>query len=673
MQYLSSATAEYRADIDGIRSLAVLSVIVFHLNADWLPGGFLGVDVFFVVSGFLITNIILRENKLKSFTFKNFYARRVKRIFPALFATLIFSAAIGVFLLHPRHYRVFASSLCYASAQLANFFFARKVDYFDEGFAEQPLLHTWTLGVEEQFYLFWPLLIVFLFWLLRTKKQEDVSRKIGGAFILIAIVSFIACYFFAETNHNIAFYMFYTRAWEFCLGGLVAVGGIATLRSKWGNSLISLLGIFLLFFSFVMVDDQFLGTSFLQFGVVLPCVGTLLLIFSDPKKGFANRLLSTAIPVFVGKISYSLYLVHWPIIIFYRNFNLGSEVSPTASLGILITALVLATMSYYLVEQPARRSRIDDRYVLVSALVVIIVFAASFKKLEAYDKAPWRIKKYSDGTRKLYSALPRGCVTKFKGPTKYKECITTKKKDAPWVALVGDSHTIHYLKSTVTWARQFGYNVLYLSSAGCPILLGDITYGHTLNPDYEQRCDVAFPFFESEIINNEKFKYIFLAQRFDLLHNGKGYLANRRLTYYFKDASGKKIQDHTNYYRNQLTYTTEELKKAGKELVILKQVPLFPGTWDCAWEPRLKKWLTPENFCSYNTSFITKWQKPSSDFIDEFITTNQLKSFDPSLFLDKPRKNNRKLYENIDHLNGNGCHYLVPHFVREMKKLMGDG
>ncbi len=692
----SSAKSEYRTDIDGIRSLAVLSVIIFHLNSEWLPGGFLGVDVFFVVSGYLISGIILRENHFQTFTFKNFYARRVKRIFPALFTVLILSAAVGTFLLHPTTYLNFMKSSRYASAQLANFFFASKVDYFEEGFAEQPLLHIWTLGVEEQFYLFWPLLIVLLFWLFKSKKRQDhslntnkigsapqkrrhlpffkeldIDKKIAVVFVLLSLFSFIACYILAEANHNIAFYMFYTRAWEFCIGGFAALGVLGAPSSKKINNIISLVGLFLLCVSFFIVEKEFLNVSFLQIGVIIPCVGTVLIIISDHRTGLANRLLSMKVPVFIGRISYSLYLFHWPIIIFYRNFHIGSELSFTASLWILSVSFILATICYFLIEQPARKSKIPDRFVLISALLAITVFATGFKTLEAYDTATWRIKKYSDGKSSQYSAVPKGCVTKYKPPVKYIECKATTKQNAPYIALVGDSHTIHYLKSAVVWARESDYNVLYFSVAGCPMLLGDIRFGNNINAYHEQRCKEALPFFASEIVYNDNVDIILLAQRFDLLHNGKGYLANKDINYFFKDSSGKRIKDHTKYYSDQLAITTETIRKTGKKLMILKQVPLFPGNWDCDWEPRLKKWLSPDSLCSYNTNFIERWQRPSIDFVDEFLELHQISSFDPMLYLDKPRKKNRSLYENMDHLNGNGCHFLYPYFVSEMKKFMG--
>ena len=177
MHHSASRRSAYRADIDGLRSVAVLSVFLFHLQPGLLPGGFLGVDVFFVISGYLITGIILREHHLRTFSFTHFYARRIKRIFPALFVVLLFSAVIALFLLIPETYKNFMQSARYAAAQLANFFFSRKVDYFSEGFSGQPLLHTWSLGVEEQFYLFWPLLIFVCF---RFFNNADIAGRNQG-------------------------------------------------------------------------------------------------------------------------------------------------------------------------------------------------------------------------------------------------------------------------------------------------------------------------------------------------------------------------------------------------------------------------------------------------------------------------------------------------------------
>jgi hypothetical protein len=388
--------------------------------------------------------------------------------------------------------------------------------------------------------------------------------------------------------------------------------------------------------------------------------------------GLANRLLSTRIPVFIGRISYSLYLFHWPIIIFYKNFNIGSELSLTAAAGIICATFILAILSYYLIEQPARKARTADRYVIYFAVFAIICFAAGFKFLEAYDTAPWRIQRYSAGKRYAYNAQPVVCETKIKEPVKYMDCRIHKNEERPYVALVGDSHAIHYLKATVFWAKEAGYDVIYFSAAGCPMLLGDVHFANNIKANAEKRCDEALSFFRTDIVNNEKIKHIFMAQRFDLMHNGKGYLANKQVSYFFRDSKGNKIKDHTRYYREQLAYTVEQIKKTGKDLTILKQVPLFPGNWDCEWEPRLKKWLTPANLCSYNWEFIEKWQRPSIDFIDDFIKTYGLRSFDPGKYLHKPRVHNRSLYENTDHLNGNGCQFLVPYFVKDMKDVMND-
>jgi len=405
----------YRPDIDGLRAVAVLSVFCYHLYPQLLPGGFLGVDVFFVISGYLITLIILRENRQGIFSFAHFYARRVKRIFPALFVVLLLSALVGVFLLVPDTYVNFMASARYAAAQLANFFFARKVSYFEEGFAGQPLLHTWSLGVEEQFYLCWPLLIFLCFYLLRrTGRAADgaaaapsagyredrqtgsrVRRTVLAVFVVLAVLSFAAGFVLAETEPKLAFYMFYTRAWEFCVGGAVALRSAAQRPAAGTAAVAGVTGLLLLGYSFLFVGQSYLGRSFLQIGVLLPCLGAALVIYAGGRSGAINRLLAGTVVVGIGRISYSLYLYHWPVIIFYKIFSNDHEIGLPAAAAIVALSLALATLSYFLVEQPARKTSWSNRLVLLLALLVILVFARGFEIMEEYDRASWRIAPYA--------------------------------------------------------------------------------------------------------------------------------------------------------------------------------------------------------------------------------------------------------------------------------------
>ncbi|MGW8194973.1 MAG: acyltransferase family protein [Desulforhopalus sp.] len=696
MQAPYPSKTQYRADIDGIRSLAVLSVFFFHLQPELLPGGFLGVDVFFVISGYLITTIIMRENTLGSFSFIHFYTRRVKRIFPALFVVLLLSAVIATLLLQPATYGNFMTSARFASAQLANFFFAREVGYFNEGFSAQPLLHTWSLGVEEQFYLFWPLLIYFCFWLVDSTASRKsttleqttevsspvgtgtgamwfslprftrINRKIAGVMLLLSLASFTVCSILAEQNHNLAFYMFYTRALEFCIGGLISLHILPAPRRNTPNTLLGALGLFMLCYSFMFVKEEYLGLSFLQFGVLLPCVGTALIIHAGRERGFINRVLATKVPVSIGRISYSLYLYHWPVIIFWKFFSDSNELTTTASVAIIAVSFLLAILSYRFVEQPARNSTMVDRQTLVLAGTVILVCVLSFKYLENFETASWRITGYVDQASPPLPSYSPGCQKELKDGLPYYRCNANGEDASPVVAIVGDSHSPHYLYATTVWAEQNGYDVKLDSLAACPVLLGDINIKSVYGKEHEADCRRRISLFKSEIIDDPLVKIVLLAHRFDLFHTGLGYANRRKPMVSFADKEGRKIKDHTAYYRARLTATVEAVRAKGKDIIILKQVPIFTGATDCDWEPRLKKLFNKGRVCDYNPAFLSKWQQPSIDFIDDFAASHNVPVFDPVPFFDKPLHDGINLYHDSDHLNEYGKHFLMPYFVKAM-------
>jgi peptidoglycan/LPS O-acetylase OafA/YrhL len=700
MQIGAISSAKYRPDIDGLRAIAVLSVFLFHLQPDLLPGGFLGVDIFFVISGYLITGIILRENYLGGFSFGHFYARRIKRIFPALFVVLVLSAIVAVVLLAPETYFNFMKSGRYASAQLANFFFARDVGYFEEGFSAQPLLHTWSLGVEEQFYLFWPLLIYFCFWVFtrptalvnKTNNSHAqhrsalhlspaqavatmsidnraIKRNMAVVFIVLAFLSYGVCVYLAEVNQKLAFYMFYTRAWEFCIGGLVTLVAVSGIRTKPTllKNLPGMAGLVLLGYSFIFVSQEYFGESFLRFGVVIPCIGAALILLPNQQGSWVDKLLSSKPMVAVGKVSYSLYLYHWPVIVFYKLYTGQHEISVLASTGIVLLVFILATISYYLVEQPLRKYKLADRKVIYAALFIIVAFAVVFKNLERYDSAPWRITAYPDGKMIYPGYDPSDCHSSIVNGIELQECTLNEEPNAPLIAVVGDSHVHHFFQSTMAWAKKNGFNVMRLSIPGCPMLLGNIRVKNEFDGYYERQCKLALPVFESRIVKNDRVNLILIAQRFDLLVDGINYLDYSKKIY-FKDEDGNTIQNHTAYYRNQLSNTVNTIRDAGKGPIILKQVPLFSDINECRWKPLIKRIFSKERSCHYRASFIEKWQKPGTDFIDEFIAARQLEDYDPVPYLDSPIQHGSNIYNDIDHLNKYGSRFLIPHFIESMDK-----
>ena len=698
MHFPNSSKLEYRADIDGIRALAVLSVFFFHLQPSLLPGGFLGVDVFFVISGYLITTIILRENHLGKFSFIHFYTRRVKRIFPALFAVLLLSAFVGTFLLPPETYESFMTSARYASGQFANFFFSRKVGYFNEGFSEQPLLHTWSLGVEEQFYLFWPLLIYFCFWLFNKKKSsqsapalakaqlisspgegaiagsinQDINKKIAGVMLFLSLISFMVCYSLVETNYNLAFYMFYTRALEFCIGGFLSLRILPTPVTKISNGFIGALGLFLLCYSFLFVKEEYLGLSFLQFGVLLPCIGTALVIHAKLQLGLINKILATKLPVYIGKISYSLYLYHWPTIIFWKIYSDTKDISAIASVVIILVSFVLSILSYLYVEQPARKSRLPDQRILALACTVVLVFAVSFKSLEKYETASWRITSYISENQPFVKPYSSGCIKEESNGMEYYHCNGTKDTTAPIVAIVGDSHAHHFLHSTTVWAEKNGYDVIFNGLAACPMLLGDINFKSSFGEEHVEDCKQKNSLFHTEIVDNPRVEIVLIANRYDLFHTGIAYSNRKKRLITFQDNDGNNVKDHTSYYSAQLADTVDMIREKGKEPIIIKQVPIFISAKDCDWEPRINKILNKERVCDYDTAFIQKWQQPSIDFIDDFAATHKIAILDPVPFFDKPWHEGINFYVDSDHLSAYGKQFMVPHFVEALDEIMDD-
>jgi len=692
------AETKYRKDIDGLRAIAVLSVFLYHLQPQLLPGGFLGVDVFFVISGYLITSIIVREHHHRCFSFSRFYSRRIKRIFPALFVVVVLSACAAIVSMTPETYVNFMKSGRYAAAQLSNFYFSQKIDYFSEGFSGQPLLHTWSLGVEEQFYLFWPLLIYICFRCFQNKAnlqqsnpredaitgqlsdiQENIETYSGGShitysiaviFLLLALASFFICNQLTETNYNLAFYMFYARAFEFCIGGGLALKILPVIESEKVNILCGITGLILLCFSFLFVSEEFLGGSFLQFGVVLPCIGSALIIHAHSRKSLANRLISNNFSVFVGKISYSLYLYHWPVIIFWKLCSSNRMLGWLESVAIILISFVLATLSYKLVEQPTRKSALSTWRTISSAAIVIIVFASSFKVIENFDKSEWRIAPYQiDKSVQAYEQVV-GCHKFSEDGLQFLQCQEANREDTPVVALLGDSHAPHFLQSVASWAKKNGYNVKYNAVAGCPMVLGDFSLHQTIfDQQYSKFCEQSLSLLKRNIIDDPLVEIVMIAQRYDLFYDGIGYLSNTRIMT-FKDREGRVVEDHISYYKDRLSETVNSMEEEGKKVIILNQVPININVDSCSWEPLLFKFFNRNSHCEYDYGFISKKQQPSIDFVKKFCQEHELTMFDPAQAMAEPQLNGKNLYRDGDHLSEYGVYNLVPYFERYMDQIM---
>lgn len=339
--------AGYRADIDGLRALAVVPVVLFHADLPGFGGGFVGVDVFFVISGFLITQLIAQDAWAGRFSLAHFYERRIRRIFPALFAMLCAVMIAGAFLFLPADFRSLGRNAVGATLFVSNLFFWEQSDYFDGPAETKPLLHTWSLSVEEQFYIVFPLLLV---WLLKRGRSHAVLA-IGA----LALLSFAASVIAVAGDRATAFYLTPFRVWELLLGSLLALGAVPPLRSARAGGAAAAAGLVLILAAVIGFSAM---TPFPGAAALLPCVGAALIIHSGSsgKLPAVGRWLAKPVPVFIGAISYSLYLWHWPLFVFAEYYQIH-ELSTFQSLGLVAACFALAALSWRFIEVPFRKGR----------------------------------------------------------------------------------------------------------------------------------------------------------------------------------------------------------------------------------------------------------------------------------------------------------------------------
>jgi peptidoglycan/LPS O-acetylase OafA/YrhL len=343
----SAKQESYRPDIDGLRALAVLLVVVFHTAAKLCPGGFIGVDVFFVISGYLITGIVARDIEQNRFSLSGFYERRIRRIVPALFVLLFACSAASYFVFLPQDLVQYAKSLIAAVLSYSNFFFWTQAGYFKPAYA-QVLLHTWSLAVEEQFYLLLPLTLIVL---------ARYPRFLRPALITATGISFVISVWLAFKNPDAAFYMPASRAWELLTGSLLALRIVRLPNSRSAQEFLAGSGLLMIAWAAARFSSF---TPFPGFAALLPCVGSALLLATGQGSGtLTSSLLSLRPAVSIGAISYSVYLWHWPLVLFVKSGALPEIKTrgPFYVISILLLSLLLGWLSWRFVEQPFRVGR----------------------------------------------------------------------------------------------------------------------------------------------------------------------------------------------------------------------------------------------------------------------------------------------------------------------------
>lgn len=461
----------YRADIDGLRAIAVLLVIVFHVFPKSLKGGFVGVDIFFVISGYLITGIILNGLENQSFSFSNFFVKRIKRIFPVLLIVIACVFIAGWFLLFPKELMELAKHITGGVTYVANFTLWSESGYFDSAPELKPLLHLWSLSIEEQFYLLWPVLLFFI-----TKYR----LKFMPFFLAGITASFVLNMLFISRYADAVFYFPFTRFWELLIGGLLALVVIQKhkINEKYSNVLSTIGFIFI----FLAASKFSSASSFPSWRALLPTMGATFIIFAGEKAWLNSKILSHRLVVWIGLISYPLYLWHWPIFSF-MSISVGKLPHHLDQILVVIFSFLLSWLSYKYIETPIRHSKNTKRITMVLLLISLVLGIAGFSVYQMHG-VPSRFSQKSISVKLVKDMLQPGYGGYIGKDWREHHCFLARgenfnlfetkcfeDKTKPLVFLWGDSHAAALYSGLLSLQARQKIGIAQYTASLCPPIL----------------------------------------------------------------------------------------------------------------------------------------------------------------------------------------------------------
>lgn len=676
---MSSSNFNYRADIDGLRTLAVLSVIIFHFNHQWVPGGFIGVDIFFVISGFIITTAIYPQILTGQFSFNQFYVKRIKRILPLFYLISIFSLVLAYLLFTPNDFVSVADSLRYASTFISNIYFERHSGYFAPTSDTMPLLHTWSLSIEEQFYLIWPLCLIILVKLL--------SKK----WLLITILtSLVPLTFYSQqlvlATPSSAYYLLQARGFELLFGACLAILSLLKKDAKiimpsiiyQLSGFTGLIGLAGLFYS-LNEDSNFPG-----YNAALVALASVLVILSgETKNSLTYKLLSQPIFVSIGKLSYSLYLWHWPILAFYRYYYTDFGIKGT--LICAITTLLLSLLSWRFIETPLRYLAIRKRWVYVFYLIIPILLSVTVANLIAKNEgfsnrlSPEALQQYETALSTYQPELQHAALLDkpFKpyllGATPELQSIK-KTKATLW----GDSHAEHFQSFIDRLGKQYQFtsSVSYMSS--CPPLLGaDIIKGGRIDSE----CSTANNDFKAALTSDVKI--VFIAARWSLYTETTRSEGEKGSRVFLGDDTNtsESIENSRRMFKSGLRRSITFIIEQNKTPVLFKQIPAYPFKPSNCWIRKTNYNLPIDNSCNIKQTDVEIRQAYANEVI------NSLSRDYPELLVISlmpqlcdgntcaSKLNETLIYKDNNHLNSKGGEallkaYLQGEYAERLKSLL---
>ncbi|MGO9460156.1 MAG: acyltransferase family protein [Rhodomicrobium sp.] len=536
-----SQQPNYRPDIDGLRAVAVLSVVFYHAGLPGFPGGFVGVDVFFVISGYLITGIIWPALGDGSFSLQNFYVRRIKRIFPALYTVLLFCTIAAFFLLIPGDLVAFGRFANATVLFFSNFHAIKVADYFAAPAIETPLLHTWSLSVEEQFYAAWPLILLLL-------NRAVPAKKVPYAILVLALVSLALAEARMPDYQKDAFYLPWCRAWELLLGAGLAVSPVLLRPGRLATAL-GIAGLGGIAVAVALYDT---ASRFPGFTALLPCAGAGFIIAAGNPANPVSRLLSIGPIRHIGLISYSLYLIHWPLLSF-AHLYFSEELTLVHRLAIALTSVALAHLSWRFIETPCRAARLPEVRVFgvaAAAMGVLLIAGVSFSQSGGF---PYRASEAVLQLEKKQSVIPQYCrPVHIPGIEGGGTCELGENHGGRYDFIVwGDSHAVHFAPALTTLASNRKISGLLFSMGGCQPFLDD--------PQMSRPCR-KFNASVSRWVRNNSVKLAILGGRWSShLRYLRRFLA----------------EENPAQNKGGLAKTLAFLSSVGAEVSLLEQVPEF--------------------------------------------------------------------------------------------------
>lgn len=639
---------KYRSDINGLRALAVVAVVLFHFGIPGFGGGFVGVDVFFVISGFLMTQIIFSSLVDENFSIVDFYISRAKRIIPALLVVCVFVFVFGWFFLLDNQYKILASDVVFSILFLSNVKFWKSAGYFDTSSHDKFLLHTWSLSVEWQFYIFLPLVLLFL-WKFFNKKTY-----IFCFYVFCTIVSLCLSVYLTNKSPNFAFYLLPTRAWEMFAGGLVFLLSNKIKINSCHSKFLEISGISLILISILAFNDK---TPWPGAYALLPVLGTIFVLIANSNQSKWSEFF---IVKFIGKSSYSIYLWHWPIFVILIYFDLNKSI-PAIALG-LVLSFFIGYLSYVFIEGNYRKSfsSINIKTLFVFSLFLILLFFSfGVKFLDVGSN------RFPENVRKLESGI-------LDRNPRYEECYKSDKAaeckyggDLLGAIVLGDSHASSVVRTVENALDSKNEHVLDWSLVSCPT----ISKFKAIN-GYEV-CDKFMAYVNNKIKSFDSQVPLIIVNRLPFYvfgnHNPIAEPNGKYFRYYFDDSPVLFNTNDKNYLKRFKDSYIDAVCEFSKErkVFLVRPIPEMP------FDVPLKS----------AQEYLKGSRKNVSITLDEYHARNEemwdaqneasekcgVKILDPLPFLCWEGrchgvKNGTALYYDDDHLNESGSRLLLPIF-----------